>query len=485
MTAPLVVVGDALLDVDVLGVARRLCPDAPVPVLDDIEEHARPGGAALAALMAARDGHDVVLVTAIGDDEAGSRLRQLLTGLRVICVPYDGPTPVKSRIRSGGQSLVRLDRGTAVGRFGDVGAAATTALGAAGTVLVSDYGRGVTGLPGLRDGIAALPNSVPVVWDPHPRGADPVPGTHLVTPNSAEAASWAQRHGVALPSGPSAASGLGAVLAHASALVRAWQARAVAVTLGSRGAVLTYGDGAPAVSPAPAVHCVDPCGAGDRFAVTAAIELGRGRLPTEAVDAAVRAASAYVSAGGPVAFSDHESSQPTQLTGPLTASTPGDAAAVVRRVHAAGGVVVAAGGCFDLLHAGHIATLQGARRLGDCLVVCVNSDASVRRLKGPSRPLVSQQDRTHVLSALECVDAVAVFDEDTPADVLERLRPDIWVKGGDYAGVDVPEASVLSRWAGQVVTLSYLAGRSTSQLAATAAGSSTDQPFHRTEERTT
>jgi rfaE bifunctional protein nucleotidyltransferase chain/domain len=145
--------------------------------------------------------------------------------------------------------------------------------------------------------------------------------------------------------------------------------------------------------------------------------------------------------------------------------------ALLDGVRAGGGTVVAAGGCFDLLHAGHIATLQSARSLGDCLVVCLNSDASVRRLKGPQRPLVRQADRARVLNALECVDAVVVFDEDTPAQILDRLRPHIWVKGGDYAGVDVPEAAVLERWGGQVVTLSYLPGHSTSQLASAAAGS--------------
>ena len=131
-------------------------------------------------------------------------------------------------------------------------------------------------------------------------------------------------------------------------------------------------------------------------------------------------------------------------------------------------IVVATGGCFDLLHAGHVATLRAARRLGDCLVVCLNSDASVRRLKGPSRPLVPAADRVRVLEALECVDAVVVFDEDTPTEVLSRIRPDIWAKGGDYAGTDVPEAAVLQTWGGQAVVLPYLQGRSTTQLVHTA-----------------
>jgi rfaE bifunctional protein nucleotidyltransferase chain/domain len=141
---------------------------------------------------------------------------------------------------------------------------------------------------------------------------------------------------------------------------------------------------------------------------------------------------------------------------------------VIAGVRRAGGVVVATGGCFDLLHAGHVATLRAARGLGDCLVVCVNSDDSVRRLKGASRPLVPATDRVRVLQALECVDAVVVFDEDTPVEVLRVLRPDVWAKGGDYAGSHVPEADVLAEWGGQAVVLPYLEGRSTTRLVQTA-----------------
>jgi D-beta-D-heptose 7-phosphate kinase / D-beta-D-heptose 1-phosphate adenosyltransferase len=138
--------------------------------------------------------------------------------------------------------------------------------------------------------------------------------------------------------------------------------------------------------------------------------------------------------------------------------------ALLTRVRRAGGTVVATGGCFDLLHPGHVATLRAARGLGDCLVVCINSDDSVRRLKGPSRPLVTAADRARVLEALEFVDAVVVFEEDTPAQILDRLRPDVWAKGGDYAGADLPEAAVLRRWGGQAVVLPYLDGHSTTAL---------------------
>jgi rfaE bifunctional protein nucleotidyltransferase chain/domain len=126
--------------------------------------------------------------------------------------------------------------------------------------------------------------------------------------------------------------------------------------------------------------------------------------------------------------------------------------------------VVATGGCFDLLHAGHVRMLQAARALGDCLVVCLNSDDSVRRLKGPDRPLVEAADRAGVLLALGAVDAVVVFDEDTPAAALERLRPDIFAKGGDYTIDALPEATLVAGWDGQTVILPYIEGRSTTRI---------------------
>ena len=138
--------------------------------------------------------------------------------------------------------------------------------------------------------------------------------------------------------------------------------------------------------------------------------------------------------------------------------------ALAERVRAAGGTVVATGGCFDLLHAGHVSLLNAARSLGDRLVVLLNSDRSVARLKGPDRPIQSEDDRREVLLALGCVDDVVIFDEDTPVAALERLRPQVWVKGGDYSGLDLPESAVLSRWGGQAVTVPYLSGRSTTRL---------------------
>jgi D-beta-D-heptose 7-phosphate kinase / D-beta-D-heptose 1-phosphate adenosyltransferase len=540
--APLVVVGDALLDRDLDGRAERLAPDAPVPVVDDPAERRRPGGAALAATLAATlDRRAVVLVTALADDESGAVLRGLLelAGVEVVDLSLEGQTPEKIRVRAEGRSLLRLDRATRPGRVGPLDRSGRRALAGGAAVLVADYGRGVAAEPGVRAALAALPSRRPLVWDPHPRGPAPVPGARLATPNRAEAAGF-------VPEVPG--TGLAAVTARARLLADRWAAAGVAVTLGPGGALLVEGAGAPMVVPAPATTGGDPCGAGDRFSATAAGLLADGALPSEAVAGAVAAATAFVATGGaatvhlgpgaptplhptragpgtphlpgpgaphpdppaagpPVGerspspegavpavhrpLADPSLTDPS-LTNPSLAdprptdlrptdlrptnrsqagdpsphadSPLGRALRLVAAVRATGGTVVATGGCFDLLHAGHVATLRAARALGDCLVVCLNSDDSVRRLKGPERPLVPQADRVAVLEALGCVDVVVPFDERTPEAVLQRLRPDVFAKGGDYALADLPEAALLSTWGGQAVVLPYLEGRSTTQL---------------------
>jgi rfaE bifunctional protein nucleotidyltransferase chain/domain len=275
-----------------------------------------------------------------------------------------------------------------------------------------------------------------------------VRGARLVTPNLAEAAA-------ACPGIDR--TGLAGHVARARLLAATWEAGAVALTMGRCGAVLVTPGGPPLVVPPPAEVDGDTCGAGDAFAGAAAHALAHGAVVSEAVEAAVVRASAFVASGAAAMFG----SAPAPPTAPPGRRTAVEVVADVRR---RGGTVVATGGCFDLLHAGHVATLRAARRLGDCLVVCLNGDESVRRLKGPDRPIQRESDRAELLAALDCVDAVEIFDESTPIAVLDRLQPDVFVKGGDYAAMDLPEAETLARWGGQVVVVPYLAGHSSSRL---------------------
>ena len=467
MRGPVVVIGDAVLDRDVEGSAERLAPDAPVPVLDEEHESARPGGAALAATMAAENGAPVVLVTALGADRAGRELARLLgaAGVDVLDLHLEGPTPEKVRLLAGGRPLLRLDRGGSGGTVGPADDRARHLVATAGAVLVADYGRGVPDHPSLRAALIGRSRRTPLVWDPHPRGRAPVVGVTVATPNRVEVL----RLGGTSATQAGGGRDLACVVEAARRLRQAWQASSVAVTLGGDGALLVDGGGPPLAVPAdPVAGSADTCGAGDRFAAAVTVALGQGGLPSEAVVGGVAAASAFVSSGGALAYARLHDRAPAGGGGGGggggARAGETDAIAVARRVRAAGGTVVATGGCFDLLHAGHVALLRAARRLGDCLVVCLNSDDSVRRLKGAGRPLVPEADRAAVLLALDCVDAVAVFGEDTPDAVLDRLRPHVFAKGGDYAGAALPESDTMARWAGETVVLPYLAGRSTTGL---------------------
>ncbi len=287
----------------------------------------RPGGAALAATLVARlDGRAVVLVTALAGDEAGAALRELLelAGVEVVDLGLAGRTPEKIRVRADGQSLLRLDRATRPGRVGPLGQAGRRALAGAGAVLVADYGRGVAAEPGVRAALASLPRRRPLVWDPHPRGPAPVPGVRLATPNRAEAARFAPEV---------EGDTLAAVTARARLLAERWSAAGVAVTLGARGALLVEGAGAPMVMPAtaasgpaaamPATGRADPCGAGDRFAATAAGLLADGALPSEAVAGAVAAATSFVAAGGATTIRLGPRQRARDSPAPCGASSPG------------------------------------------------------------------------------------------------------------------------------------------------------------------
>jgi rfaE bifunctional protein nucleotidyltransferase chain/domain len=420
--------------------------------VDETARRSRPGGAGLAAALAAADGHPVTLITALGRDPAGRELAALLgeAGVEVVDLGLEGSTPEKVRIRTDGRSLLRLDRG-APGAVGPATATARDTLRSAAAVLVSDYGRGVSAEPSLRSALANLSARTPVVWDPHPKGTEPVSGVRLLTPNEAEAAGMVPEVG---------GGGLVAASARARTLVARWRAGGVAVTLGACGALFVAEDGQPFVAPAPEVSGGDVCGAGDRFASRAAGLLAAREPPQEAVAGAVLAASSFVASGGAGRVGFPESGRP-RCAEPVE---PENVERIITRVRAGGGTVVATGGCFDLLHAGHVRMLRAARALGDCLIVCLNSDSSVRRVKGSDRPLVPEEDRAAVLEALGCVDGVVLFDEETPEAVLERLRPDIFAKGGDYTLSELPEARLLARWGGSAVILPYVAGRSTTRL---------------------
>jgi D-beta-D-heptose 7-phosphate kinase/D-beta-D-heptose 1-phosphate adenosyltransferase len=465
---PLVVLGDSMLDIDIEGDASRLSPEAPVPVVDVTRQRRRPGGAGLAALLAARSGQDVILITALGSDDLGDALLNLLTDHVAVCsLPLEGSTVCKCRVAAGEIPMLRVDSGSGRARRTPLPPAAVRALTSAGAIMVADYGRGVAALPTIRQALLEM-HSVPVVWDPHPRGPAPVRGCTVVTPNADEAR---------------LSCGADHPAEQGRQLCENWQARSVAVTIGSRGAVLTEATDPPRTTHVPVLNLarprpgrLDACGAGDQFAVAAAVALLEGADVRQAVRAAVSSATQFVHDGGATHVSTVSGSESIDLSARLAEPTAlPDAFEVAARIRRAGGRLVATGGCFDLLHRGHISLLNQARALGDALIVCLNSDASVRRAKGSGRPVVPQEDRARVLSALAAVDGVAIFEEKTPAALLGRLQPDIWVKGQDYADRIMPEAEMVERLGGQVVLLPVVPGYSTTRLVHTARTEHTSQ----------
>lgn len=467
---PVLVLGDALLDDWRHGEPDRLCREAPVPVVRVERTRYAPGGAANTAVNVAALGGRPVLVTAVGDDEAGDWLRRRLPELGVEVRPIVVPgwrTPAKHRVVAGGQLVVRLDDSAhgslpapVVRGLRDLAEQALSAAPAA--VMLCDYGYGVFGRD-LRRWLADRRASLPLVAvDAHePRRWAQLRPT-LTTPSYAEAQEL-----VGAPNGTGAGRA-DVVERRADQVLRGAGAELVAVTLDGDGAVV-LARGAPPVRtrtrPVSASHAV---GAGDAYLSALTLAVAAGAEPSDAALLAQAAAAAAIR-GEPDTCVCDRAALLAEL--PAVPAAPADRvldpdrlAARVAAERARGARVVFTNGCFDVLHRGHVAFLDQARSLGDLLVVAVNSDDSVRRLKGPDRPVNHVEDRTLMLAALTCVDHVVVFDEDSPAGLIERLRPDVYVKGGDYRPDLLPEADLVERLGGQVRILDYVPDRSTSAV---------------------
>ena len=385
----IVVIGDVMLDRTIDGTSDRLCPDAPVPVLDAAVTRETPGGAGLAALMCAETAGRVTLVAPIADDDAGRRLVGLLSDrVRVVACGHRGPTRTKTRVRSTGQPIVRIDQGGPASPDTVPGGALREAIESADAILVSDYGAGITGHPSIRAVLTAA--AAPVVWDPHPRGARPTAGTTLATPNLTEARR-------ALTTAPDAGRGLPPAEI-ARRLAGHWTVRAVVVTAGPAGAFLA--DRRPSSAYIPALPAAgDPCGAGDRFAAASAVALQAGALITEAVPVGRRRGHRM----GRRAGRGDPRRRPAGPGASPGAHAPPGAATVARAVPAACEPAANPGGHRRVFR--HRACRSrgdpaGGPPAGRPLVVLINSDASVRRLKGPGRPVVAAQDRARVLRGL-------------------------------------------------------------------------------------
>ncbi len=453
-----VVIGDAVLDCWMRGPSRRLSREAPVPVVEVEVTHAAPGGAANTAVNLAAMGAKARLVSVVGDDEDGHTLRGLLEAADVdtagVLAASEGPTAAKRRIVADEAMVARYDTVPPPRSH----AGFTRALDAAldtdpDAVVVCDYGTGALDDDAVSALAARRARCGVLVVDAHDPGRWAPVRPDVVTPNAGEVEILLGR---ALPAPDRAA----AAEAAAGELRARAGAGTVVVTLDRDGALL-LADGLPAhrtwTRPVPESRA---CGAGDSFTAALALALAAGTPAPTAVELAQVAADVVVGRAGTAVCSTGDLTARVGASGG-TLSSAAELERLVAGHRAAGRRIVFTNGCFDVVHRGHVAYLNQAKRLGDVLVVALNADEGVRRLKGPDRPVNPLADRAAVIGALSCVDHVVGFAADTPVELLEALRPDVYAKGGDYTPEMLPETPTVAGYGGRVVILDYLADRST------------------------
>ncbi|MGA7460712.1 MAG: bifunctional D-glycero-beta-D-manno-heptose-7-phosphate kinase/D-glycero-beta-D-manno-heptose 1-phosphate adenylyltransferase HldE [Candidatus Korobacteraceae bacterium] len=460
------VVGDVMLDQYIWGEVERISPEAPVPVVRATLRDEKPGGAANVAMNLAGLGGCVALVGFAGGDREQQNLETLLAdhGIEPSLITIPTVTTTKLRILSGHQQMMRVDSERTAEfspeDYQQLLQCARAAMTDVSVVVLSDYAKGVLTEEVCQSLIVeARHRRIPVLVDPKSRDFARYRGATAICPNLKELAATTGE----------AASDVEALLSAGQVLVCDLGLQYIAVTLGEKGiAVLQQNSRLHA--PAVVRLVYDVSGAGDTVIAVLALAAACDVPVETAIALANTAAGIVVSKVGTVPI------QREELLGALSQQLalgmdekllPHDR--LLSRVsawRAAGESIVFTNGCFDILHIGHICLLEQARRKGDRLIVGLNSDDSVRRLKGPLRPIVPESERGRVLAALGSVDAVVVFDEDTPLRLIEAIRPDVLVKGGDYTEDAVVGAREVRAWGGRVELIPLVGNISTSRLIA-------------------
>ena len=459
------VVGDAMLDEYVEGTAERICPEAPVPVVRVEASAPRPGGAANVARNVTALGGHADLAAVVGIDAAGERLHELCSeagiGLSALLRAEDRQTTRKVRVLARGQQLLRLDWERPEPLPAAVEQALldrVEALARPDALVLSDYAKGVL-TPSLLRALILRGRQwgAPVLVDPKSTDFDRYRGATGLTPNRQE---LERALGVRLP-----AAEPHRIVAAARPLLDRLELEHLVVTCGPEGLVAVTRDVAETIRAAPR-EVYDVTGAGDTVIATLALALAAGLPLPVAAGLANAAAGLVVGRVGTAVVT------PAELARVLAAAQPGkvlDPAALRERValwRLEGRRIVFTNGCFDLLHVGHVALLETAARHGDALVVGLNGDRSVARLKGRGRPLVPASARAAMLAALECVDAVVIFEEDTPLELIAQVAPAVLVKGADYRLAEVVGREQVEAAGGEVVLVPLVPGHSTTSLVA-------------------
>lgn len=460
--ARLLVVGDVMLDRYWHGATSRISPEAPVPVVRVGEAEDRPGGAANVALNIASLGARAGLAGVVGNDDNAQRLEQRLNGAGVsthFARSEEIPTITKLRVMSRNQQLIRLDFEEGLGQVDPalLTAQVNTALPQADVMILSDYGKGT--LSEVQRLIAlGRSQGKRVLVDPKGSDFAKYRGASVITPNLTE-------FEAVMGHCPDDAT----LAARGEALRAELELEAVLVTRSEKGMTLVCEGHEPLHLPTRAREVYDVTGAGDTVIGVLGLALAAGHDWPEAMLLANLAAGLVVAKPGTATLSIAElyTALHGNKLGEFGVTEESTLAAAVKAAQGRGERVVMTNGCFDILHAGHVAYLEQARRLGERLIVAVNDDASVVRLKGPARPINPLMRRMQVLAGLGAVDWVVPFAEDTPQRLIEALLPDVLVKGGDYHPDDIAGGEAVRAAGGEVRVLDFEDGVSTTAMIST------------------
>jgi D-beta-D-heptose 7-phosphate kinase / D-beta-D-heptose 1-phosphate adenosyltransferase len=461
-------VGDVMLDRFVYGVVNRISPEAPVPVLRQTRAASMPGGAANVARNMASLGLEAVIIGVVGRDDAGEELVGLLAnspGINARLIPLQHrPTSLKTRLIAGGQQLLRLD----AEEIGPPDAAAEAAVIAAikdfapsaSAILISDYAKGL-----MTDAViaailkAAASEAIPVIADPKGQDFARYGAVDILKPNAGELAA-----AFTLPTGTT-----GEIEQALTAALLRLPAQSIIVTRAAQGMSFINSKGEVGHVSGKAREVFDVSGAGDTSLAALAAGVVAGASLQEAVDLAILASGIAVGKSGTATVSGQEllealeSPQRGSSAGTLTADAM---VGQIERWREGGLRIGFTNGVFDILHPGHVRVLEESRRRCDRLVVGLNSDASVKRLKGPSRPVNDAASRAQVLCGLSSVDGVVIFDSDTPLELITALKPDVLIKGGDYSRETIVGADLVEARGGEVVVVPLVPGQSTTSIIA-------------------
>ena len=460
------VVGDLMLDEYLWGRTDRISPEAPVQVVDISREDLRLGGAGNVINNLMTLGCQVHVAGVLGDDADGRLLRRLLeekaVGIQGVLMDADRTTSRKTRILASNQQMLRIDRESQnpISKEMEVRLADHVRSVAEGfqVILVSDYLKGVL-TEGLLAEIISIgrDTGIPVVVDPKGNDFRKYRGATLLTPNRKEAQTASH-----IPIVDEAS-----LLRSGRSLAEALGLEALVLTRSEEGMTLFPRGGEEIHLPTEAREVYDVSGAGDTVLAMMGLGLAGGLSLEDAARLANVAAGIVVAKVGTSTVAPGEILEVIGRRHQDTDLKIKDRevlAGILEMERQKGRSVVFTNGCFDLLHVGHVKYLQKARRLGDLLVLGLNSDDSIRRLKGPRRPLIEQDERAHILAALDCIDYLVIFDEDTPLELIETLRPKILVKGGDYSPEGVVGKDLVESYGGRVELIQFVDGRSTSNI---------------------